>query len=78
MSFLLPFFFVRPVQTILLFITCYIVFMQQQLAHEAKLANQQVETLKANYKKFRLIDGLNEDGAVKRLAEFYKMPVSDP
>lgn len=52
--------------------------LEQQLAEEAKLGNQQVETLKANYKKYRLIDGLNEDGAVKRLAEFYKMPVSDP
>ncbi|KAL2515723.1 RNA-binding (RRM/RBD/RNP motif) family protein [Forsythia ovata] len=51
--------------------------LEQQLAEEAKLGNQQAETLKANYRKYRLIDGLNEDGTVRKLAQFYKMPVSD-
>ncbi|KAI3747888.1 hypothetical protein L6452_10612 [Arctium lappa] len=51
--------------------------MEQQLAEEEKLHNQQAETLKANYKKYELIDGAQNDGTVKRLAACYNTKLMD-
>ncbi|KAI3808558.1 hypothetical protein L1987_24511 [Smallanthus sonchifolius] len=45
--------------------------MELQLAEDEKLHNQQSETLKANYKKYELIDGAQTDGTLKRLAARY-------
>lgn len=42
-----------------------------QLLDEEKLHNQQNESLKANYKKFELIDAAQGDNTVKRLANRY-------
>ncbi|KAG6741356.1 hypothetical protein POTOM_054590 [Populus tomentosa] len=42
--------------------------LQQQLAQEEKLAKQQEETLKANYKKFTIIDNVVSDGTAPGLA----------
>ncbi|CAL5391921.1 unnamed protein product [Camellia sinensis] len=44
-----------------------------QLAQEEKLANQQVETLKANYEKYELIEGVLNDRSANRLACHYNM-----
>ncbi|CAL5394940.1 unnamed protein product [Camellia sinensis] len=44
-----------------------------QLAQEEKLANQQAETLKANYEKHELIEGVLNDGSANRLACHYNM-----
>jgi len=51
--------------------------LQQQLAQEEKLAKQQEETLKANYKKFTIIDNVVSDGTAPGLAKFYNMKVFD-
>lgn len=51
--------------------------LMEQLKEEEKLAAQQNETLKANYRKFELIDGVHEDGTAKQLAHYYNMRVSD-
>ena len=48
-------------------------FSQQQLAEEEKLANQQAETLKANYKKYEMMDTVLFDGTAKSLANHYDM-----
>ncbi|XP_028062842.1 uncharacterized protein LOC114266159 [Camellia sinensis] len=40
---------------------------QVQLAQEEKLANQQAETLKANYEKYELIEGVLNDGSANRI-----------
>lgn len=51
--------------------------LMEQLKEEEKLAAQQNETLKANYRKFELIDGVHEDGTSKQLAHYYNMRISD-
>ncbi|XP_059658144.1 uncharacterized protein LOC132304467 isoform X2 [Cornus florida] len=51
--------------------------LKQQLAEEEKLAKQQGETLKANYKKFDLIDNVLVDGTANRLARRYDINISD-
>lgn len=51
--------------------------LQQQLAQEEKLAKQQEETLKANYKKFTIIDNVVSDGTAPGLAKFYNMKAFD-
>lgn len=62
--------FVLAIQTI-------IFFEQRQLADEAKLANQQAETLKANYKKYEVADGVLADGTAYRLGRAYNLNISD-
>ncbi|XP_057470891.1 uncharacterized protein LOC130759721 [Actinidia eriantha] len=47
--------------------------LKQQLAEEEKLANQQAETLKANYKKYEMMDAVLFDGTAKSLANHYDM-----
>ncbi|KAK8475090.1 hypothetical protein V6N11_047009, partial [Hibiscus sabdariffa] len=37
----------------------------------------QGETLKANYKKYEMIDSLMADGTVRRLARRYNLRISD-
>ncbi|KAM7471083.1 hypothetical protein LguiA_009266 [Lonicera macranthoides] len=51
--------------------------LKQQVAEEEKLGNQQAETLKANYKKYELIDGVLGDGTAKRLARRYNVNLSN-
>lgn len=51
--------------------------LKQQLAEEEKLANQQAETLKANHKKYELIDNVLGDGTAKRLGRHYNMNVTN-
>ncbi|XP_076952582.1 ASI1-immunoprecipitated protein 1-like [Bidens hawaiensis] len=51
--------------------------MGVELAVEEKLHNQQSETLKANYKKYELIDGSQTDGNMKRLAAQYGTKIND-
>ncbi|XP_073295332.1 ASI1-immunoprecipitated protein 1-like [Primulina huaijiensis] len=51
--------------------------LMEQLKEEEKLAAQQNETLKANFRKFELIDGVHEDGTTKQLAHYYNMRISD-
>ncbi|KAL4290021.1 hypothetical protein GQ457_14G000430 [Hibiscus cannabinus] len=53
------------------------VMLKHQLEKEEKLAKQQGETLKANYKKFEMIDSLMADGIVRRLAGRYTLRISD-
>ncbi|CAL5398220.1 unnamed protein product [Camellia sinensis] len=47
--------------------------LEQQLADEEKLAEQQSVTLKACHKKFELIEGVLNDGSADRLARRYNM-----
>ncbi|GMP55473.1 hypothetical protein CsSME_00020283 [Camellia sinensis var. sinensis] len=47
--------------------------LKVQLAQEEKLANKQAETLKANYEKYELTEGVINDGSVNRLAHHYNM-----
>ncbi|CAL5391966.1 unnamed protein product [Camellia sinensis] len=47
--------------------------LKVQLAQEEKLANKQAETLKANYEKYELIEGVLNDGSANRLARHYSM-----
>ncbi|KAL7251128.1 hypothetical protein ACSBR1_013040 [Camellia fascicularis] len=47
--------------------------LKVQLAQEEKLANKQAETLKANYEKYELIEGVLNDGSANRLARHYNM-----
>ncbi|KAK4394661.1 hypothetical protein Sango_1620400 [Sesamum angolense] len=53
------------------------IVLEQQLAEEEKLANQQSEMLKARYRKYELLDSVLDDGTAKRLARHYNMPISD-
>ncbi|KAK8556329.1 hypothetical protein V6N13_064367 [Hibiscus sabdariffa] len=53
------------------------VALKHQLEKEEKLAKQQGETLKANYKKYEMIDSLMADGTVRRLARRYNLRISD-
>lgn len=51
--------------------------LQNQLEEEEKLAKQQAEVLKTNYKKYEMIDSVLADGAARRLARHYNFNVSD-
>ncbi|CAA7398784.1 unnamed protein product [Spirodela intermedia] len=51
--------------------------LQYQLEEEEKLAEQQQEVLKQNYEKHEIIEGIVQDGSLARLAERYKMKISD-
>lgn len=51
--------------------------MQQQREEEEKLANQQSELLKAQYKKYDLLQAVFEDGSAKRLGRQYEIPLAD-
>ncbi|XP_047313467.1 uncharacterized protein LOC124916752 [Impatiens glandulifera] len=47
--------------------------LKHQLEEEKKLASQQWETLKANYKKFEMIDSVINDGTSRLLSERYNI-----
>ena len=47
------------------------------MAEEEKLAKQQQETLKGNYKKYEIVDSVMADGTARRLAKHYNMRISD-
>ncbi|XP_027072332.1 uncharacterized protein LOC113776314 [Coffea eugenioides] len=51
--------------------------LNHQLKEEENLANQQLETLKAHYKKYELIDGVLSDNTAKKLADRYRTRLSD-
>ncbi|KAJ9671170.1 hypothetical protein PVL29_027245 [Vitis rotundifolia] len=51
--------------------------LKNQLEEEEKLAKQQAEVLKTNYKKYEMIDSVLADGAARRLARHYNFNVSD-
>ncbi|KAJ9153799.1 hypothetical protein P3X46_027201 [Hevea brasiliensis] len=51
--------------------------LKQQLDREEKLHKQQVENLKANFKKYEMIVGVLSDKTVQSLAGHYGMRVSD-
>ncbi|KAL5781124.1 hypothetical protein ACOSP7_006153 [Xanthoceras sorbifolium] len=51
--------------------------LKNQLEEEEKLAKQQRDSLKANYKKYELIDGIIGDGTAQRLVRRYGMKVLD-
>ncbi|KAJ9182644.1 hypothetical protein P3X46_006615 [Hevea brasiliensis] len=51
--------------------------LKQQLNREEKLHNQQVETLKANFKKYEMIIGVLSDKTAQNLADHYGMRISD-
>ncbi|XP_048334205.2 ASI1-immunoprecipitated protein 1 isoform X3 [Ziziphus jujuba] len=51
--------------------------LEKQLQEEEKLAHQQQDTLKTNYKKYEMIDALLADGTARRLARRYNMNVAD-
>jgi len=48
-------------------------FLKLQLEKEEKLAEQQAEILKANHKKYQLMDGVTVDGSANKLARLYGM-----
>lgn len=52
-------------------------FMQQQQEEEEQLANQQSEMLKAQYKKYELLNAVFEDGTVRDLGRRYDMRIAD-
>ncbi|KAF2285728.1 hypothetical protein GH714_007460 [Hevea brasiliensis] len=54
-----------------------VLLLQQQLNREEKLHNQQVETLKANFKKYEMIIGVLSDKTAQNLADHYGMRISD-
>lgn len=51
--------------------------LKQQQQKEEELAKQQQESLKQNYKKYEMIDGLLADGTARRLARSYDMSLRD-
>lgn len=51
--------------------------LEKQLAEEEKLHKQQTESLKANYKKFDLIDSVQAEGSFRKLESHYKMKLGD-
>ena len=53
------------------------ILLQQQLVEEEKLAKQQQDALKANYKKYEIVEGVMTDGTARRLARRYNMRVAD-
>ncbi|XP_040988735.1 uncharacterized protein LOC121236383 isoform X1 [Juglans microcarpa x Juglans regia] len=53
-------------------------FLQkQQLQEEEKLAKQQLDTLKGNYKKYEMVDSIMADGTARRLARHYNLRVAE-
>ncbi|KAE9604950.1 hypothetical protein Lal_00036936 [Lupinus albus] len=55
-----------------------IAFMHKlQLQEEEKLAQQQTETLKMHYRKFKMIEDITMDGTARRLAREYDMRIAD-
>ncbi|CAN0896753.1 hypothetical protein LINGRAHAP2_LOCUS18687 [Linum grandiflorum] len=48
-----------------------------QLEEEEKLHKQQLETLKANYKKYEMTAGVTSDGVAHKVVEIYGMRVAD-
>ncbi|KAK7273111.1 hypothetical protein RIF29_14157 [Crotalaria pallida] len=48
-----------------------------QLQEEKKLSDQQAETLKVHYAKFKMIDGIMTDGTARLLARKYDMRIAD-
>ncbi|KAK4856939.1 hypothetical protein QYF36_022881 [Acer negundo] len=48
--------------------------LKKQLQEEEKLEKHQEDSLKANYKKYELIEGIMGDGTAKRLAQQYGYP----
>ncbi|KAK3204431.1 hypothetical protein Dsin_018477 [Dipteronia sinensis] len=48
--------------------------LKKQLQEEEKLEKHQEDSLKANYKKYELIEGIMGDGSAKRLAQQYESP----
>ncbi|OIW07302.1 hypothetical protein TanjilG_11936 [Lupinus angustifolius] len=55
-----------------------IAFMHRlQLLEEEKLAQQQTETLKVHYRKFKMIEDITTDGTARRLAREYDMHIAD-
>ncbi|XP_077240111.1 ASI1-immunoprecipitated protein 1-like [Tasmannia lanceolata] len=51
--------------------------LKLQMDEEEKLAKQQGETLKAEYKKLDMIESVVADGSVNRLARHYKVNLTD-
>lgn len=51
--------------------------LQLQLEEAEKLHKQQAETLKANHKKFDLIDKLRTEGVIQRLSRRYELKLRD-
>ncbi|KAF8398968.1 hypothetical protein HHK36_014833 [Tetracentron sinense] len=51
--------------------------LNHQLEDEEKLSKQQAEALKANYKKFEMIESIRLDGTLGRLARQYGFNVKD-
>ncbi|CAK9313672.1 unnamed protein product [Citrullus colocynthis] len=51
--------------------------LKHHLAEEEKLAKQQQEALKGNYKKYEIVESVMADGTARRLAKHYNMRVSD-
>lgn len=51
--------------------------LQFQLAEEEKLAKQQSEQLKTNYKKYEMIENIMHDGTAARLARYYGVNLGD-
>ncbi|XP_057972464.1 uncharacterized protein LOC131160632 [Malania oleifera] len=51
--------------------------LKRQLKEEEKLSNQQEESLKANYRKFEMVDSVLMDGTAGRLGRRYNMKVLD-
>ncbi|GKV42935.1 hypothetical protein SLEP1_g50288 [Rubroshorea leprosula] len=45
--------------------------LKQQLLKEEELAKQQAQSLKANYKKYEMVDSIVADGRVSKLAKYY-------
>ncbi|KAF8405756.1 hypothetical protein HHK36_007833 [Tetracentron sinense] len=54
-----------------------VLILQLQLEEEEKLAKQQAESLKANYKKFEMIESVMLDGTAGRLARHYGLSAMD-
>ncbi|KAG6667427.1 hypothetical protein I3843_01G090900 [Carya illinoinensis] len=53
-------------------------FLQKkQLQEEEKLAKQQLDTLKGNYKKYEMVDSIMADGTARRLARHYNLRVAE-
>lgn len=51
--------------------------LQHQLEEEQKLAKQQDEFLKSNYKKYDMLDSVRADGTVRRVARHYDVIIRD-
>ncbi|KAE8076522.1 hypothetical protein FH972_015168 [Carpinus fangiana] len=51
--------------------------LKQQLQEEEKLASQQQDKLKGNYKKYEMIDSIMTDGTARRLARRYNLHIGD-